>query len=381
MWPQYLIGFIVAFLIGSVYLSFGLIFDKDENSAEDTWPRRHGSMVGLTCVPLVILGGFVHLHIVIIKDQKNKKAHEHSIHLACEAASSIRTVASLTREEDCLHLYSESLESLLQESKTSSFWSNMLYTITQSLAPSNSSFQLFVALQMTVFSSMQADNVVSFVPDMSSAWGAAADIVNLLDSKPSIDADSTESSIHFENIHFWYPTRPGVCILRDLNLTVGSGTYVALVGASGCGKRTTIQLPIEYRKHIALASQEPTLYASTIRFNILLGATKPAKKNSRPSLPDSFDTKVGGKGSQLSGGHCDCADNSTLEKIVQEALDSAAKGQTTIVIAHRLPTIQNADCIYFIKDGAVHKSGIHDKLIALYGGYYECVQIQALNKR
>ncbi|EKM49292.1 uncharacterized protein PHACADRAFT_201812 [Phanerochaete carnosa HHB-10118-sp] len=304
-------------------------------------------MVGLTCIPLVILGGFVHLHIVIIKDQKNKKAHEHSTHLACEAAGSIRTVASLTREEDCLHLYSESLEGPLQESKTSSFWSNMLYTITQ--------------LMWTC--------------------GAAADIVNLLDSKPSIDADSTEGSIHFENIHFWYPTCPGVCILRDLNLTVGSGTYVALVGASGCGKRTTIQLPIEYRKHIALASQEPTLYASTIRFNILLGATKPAKKNSRPSLPDSFDAEVGGKGSQLSGDHCDCADNSTLEKIVQKALDSAAKGQTTIVIAHRLPTIQNADCIYFIKDGAVHKSGIHDKLIALCGGYYECVQIQALNKR
>ncbi|EKM48730.1 uncharacterized protein PHACADRAFT_202475 [Phanerochaete carnosa HHB-10118-sp] len=296
-------------------------------------------MVGLTCVPLVILGGFVHLHIVIIKDQKNKKAHEHSTHLACEAAGSIRTVASLTHEKDCLHLYSESMEGPLQESKTSSFWSNMLYTITQSLAPSNSSFQLFVTLQMTVFSSMQADNVVLFVPDMYSAWGAAADIVNLLDSKPSIDADSTEGSIHFENIHFWYPTRPGdVESVRPSSLLSSSTTHLwAPVYLD--------EQPIEYRKHIALASQEPTLYASTIRFNILLGATKPAKKNSRPSLPDSFDTEVGGKGSQLSGGHCNCADNSTLEKIVQEALDSAAKGQTTIVIAHRLPTIQNADCI------------------------------------
>ena len=90
----------------------------------------------------------------------------------------------------------------------------------------------------------------SFVPDMSSAKGAAADIIDLLDSQPSIDADSTEGAkpadvkghIRFENIHFRYPTRPGVRVLRDLNITVEPGTYVALVGASGCGKSTTIQL-------------------------------------------------------------------------------------------------------------------------------------------
>lgn len=85
-----------------------------------------------------------------------------------------------------------------------------------------------------------------FVPDMSSATGAATDILNLVDSQPEIDAratdgktpDDVEGRIQLENIHFRYPTRPGVRVLRDFNITVEPGTYVALVGSSGCGKST-----------------------------------------------------------------------------------------------------------------------------------------------
>ena len=89
-----------------------------------------------------------------------------------------------------------------------------------------------------------------FVPDMSSAKGAANDIINLLDSTPEIDAESTEGQslpdargrVVLEDIHFRYPTRPGVRVLRNLNLVVEPGTYIALVGASGSGKSTVIQL-------------------------------------------------------------------------------------------------------------------------------------------
>jgi ATP-binding cassette, subfamily B (MDR/TAP), member 1 len=100
--------------------------------------------------------------------------------------------------------------------------------------------------QSTVFGAVQAGNVFSFVPDVSSAKGAASDIIRLLDSMPEIDAESTEGTqiatsqgrIRLENIHFRYPTRPGVRVLRDLSITVEPGTYIALVGASGCGKST-----------------------------------------------------------------------------------------------------------------------------------------------
>lgn len=85
------------------------------------------------------------------------------------------------------------------------------------------------------------------MPDVSSARGAAEEIVELIDSTPEIDAESSEGKvpqnvqgrIRFDNVHFRYPTRPGVRVLRDLNLTVEPGTYIALVGASGCGKSTT----------------------------------------------------------------------------------------------------------------------------------------------
>ncbi|KAI6046276.1 P-loop containing nucleoside triphosphate hydrolase protein [Pisolithus marmoratus] len=425
------------------------------------------AIVAIACTPLVFSAGYIRLRVVMLKDQQNRAAHDDSAKVACEAAGAIRTVASLTREDDCLKTYSSSLEGPLRNSNRSAVWSNLVFAFSQScsfwvialvfwygsrlianLEVSTTNF--FTALMSVTFGAMQAGNVFAFVPDVSSARSAGAAIIRLLDSTPEIDTESPEGStfegrivggqVHLADVHFRYPTRPTVPVLRGLNLTVAPGTYVALVGASGCGKSTAIQLierfydpsagqvlldgkPIhecniqEYRKQIALVSQEPTLYAGTIRFNILLGATKPISEvtqeeietvcrdanilNFIESLPDGFDTEVGGKGSQLSGGQkqriaiarallrnpkvllldeATSALDSASEKIVQEALDRAAKGRTTIAIAHRLSTIQNADCIYFIKDGRVSEAGTHDELLALRGDYYEHVQLQVLKE-
>ncbi|KAG2338495.1 P-loop containing nucleoside triphosphate hydrolase protein [Suillus weaverae] len=426
------------------------------------------ALVGMACIPVLISTGYIRLQVVVMKDQQNKAAHESSAQLACEAASAIRTVASLTREDDFLQLYSTSLEGPLRRSNRTSLWSSLFFSLSQamsffvislifwygSILVSNLQISVtgfFVALMSTTFGAIQAGNVFAFVPDISSAKGAGAAIIKLIDSTPEIDAESTEGKIiagetvrgqiRFENVQFRYPTRPGVRVLRGLSFKIEPGTYVALVGASGCGKSTVIQLierfydslsgqvllddePInelnvqEYRKHLALVSQEPTLYAGTIRFNILLGAIKPESEVTQEeieavcrnanvldfikSLPNGFDTEVGGKGAQLSGGQkqriaiarallrnpkvllldeATSALDSNSEKVVQAALDQAAKGRTTIAIAHRLSTIQNADCIYFIKEGRVSEAGTHDELLSLKGDYYEYVQLQALSKK
>ncbi|KAF9242531.1 P-loop containing nucleoside triphosphate hydrolase protein [Melanogaster broomeanus] len=420
------------------------------------------ALVGIACIPFVISPGYIRLRVVVLKDQYNKSAHQGSAQQACEAVASIRTVASLTREEDCLNRYSTSLETPLRISNTTAWWSNMLFAFSQSMkfyviaivfwygstlvASSEITITaFFVALMNATFGVMQAGNIFSFVPDISAARGAAATIIKLIDATPEIDSESTEGKtlsgksvegqIRFDNVHFRYPIRPGVPVLRDLSIKVEPGTYVALVGASGCGKSTVAfydpldgqvlldgqpinELNIqEYRKYISLVSQEPTLYAGTIRFNILLGATKPESEVTQEdieaacrdanildfiqSLPNGFDTQVGGKGSQLSGGQkqriaiarallrdpkvllldeATSALDSSSEKVVQEALDQAAKGRTTIAIAHRLSTIQNADCIYFLKEGRVSETGTHDELLSLRGDYYEYVQLQGLNK-
>ncbi|KAJ7115594.1 P-loop containing nucleoside triphosphate hydrolase protein [Mycena crocata] len=439
-------------VVGSI---FGLVF---------VWKL---GLVGIACTPFIISAGYVHLRIVVLKEQKNKKEHEASAQLACEAAAAIRTVASLTREDDCCDLYSKSLEEPLRRSNRSALWTNVLYAFSQSTVffaialvfwfgatlvskRQCTVFQFFVGLMSTTFAAMQAGNVFTFVPDMSSAKGAASDIITLLDFVPEIDAESVagkyidanlaQGHIRLEGIHFRYPHRPGVPVLRGLSIQAEPGTYIALVGASGSGKSTVIQLierfynPLqgeiyldnelitelnlqEYRKQIALVSQEPTLYAGTVRFNILLGAIKPTGEVTQEeieevcrsanilefiqSLPDGFDTEVGSKGSQLSGGQkqriaiarallrnpkvllldeATSALDSNSEQVVQTALDQAAKGRTTIAVAHRLSTIQNAERIYFIKEGRVSESGSHDQLLSRGGDYHEFVRLQALSK-
>ncbi|EKG16166.1 Putative ABC transporter protein [Macrophomina phaseolina MS6] len=284
-----------------------------------------GWKLGLVCastIPVLLACGFLRFWILARFEQRSKKAYEKSASYACEATSAIRTVASLTREEDVYASYHQQLVDQGAKNLRSILKSSTLYALSQSgmflctalgfwyggtliSKGEYSLFQFFVCFSAITFGAQSAGTIFSFAPDMGKAKHAAIQLKTLFDRKPEIDTWSSdgekinnmEGHIEFRNVHFRYPTRPEQPVLRGLNLSVKPGQYVALVGASGCGKSTTIALlerfynPLtggiyadgkeisslninDYRSYIALVSQEPTLYQGTIRDNILLGADR-----------------------------------------------------------------------------------------------------------
>ena len=421
------------------------------------------ALVCISTIPVLLACGFFRFWMIARFQQRSKKAYEKSAGFACEATSAIRTVASLCREEDVWEKYHQQLVAQNRASLNSVVKSSTLYASSQSFIffcvalgfwyggtliakHEYSMFQFFVCFTSLIFGSQSAGTIFSFAPDMGKAKLAASELKRLFDRKPDIDSWSNEGQkltemdghIEFRDVHFRYPTRPEQPVLRGLNLTVKPGQYVALVGASGCGKSTTIALmerfydPLaggvfvdgheisqlhlgDYRSFLALVSQEPTLYQGTIRENVLLGSDRadvPDAEIERAcrdanifdfitSLPDGFNTLCGSKGALLSGGQkqriaiarallrnpkvllldeATSALDSESEKVVQAALDTAAKGRTTIAVAHRLSTIQKADVIYVIDGGRVVEEGTHSELLSRKGRYAELVTMQSLEK-
>ncbi|CAF1474750.1 unnamed protein product, partial [Didymodactylos carnosus] len=231
-------------------------------------------------------------------------------------------------------------------------------------------------------------------------------------------------NIELRNVHFTYPARPDLPILKGVNMKIPSGKIVAFVGYSGCGKSTVVSLiprlydadvgqilldnhdirtlNIEWlRSQIGYVGQEPVLFSGTIEDNIRLGkpdatteeiveAAKMANAHDFiMKLDDNYKTSAKG---QLSGGQkqrvaiaraliskprillldeATSALDNTSEKVVQDALDKTKGGRTTIIIAHRLSTIINADFIIVFDGGRVAEQGTHDQLITQKGLYYE----------
>ena len=424
------------------------------------------ALVVIACIPFTLCAGFVRLLLVVQKDVKVRQVHLATSQMACESAAAIRTVAALTREDDCLARYDAALDRASMVAKKAAFFGNIFYAFSQStsyfvislgfwygyqllMRQEYTPSQFFTIFTAVVFGSIQAGSVFNFVPDVSNAASAGTNLFRLLDSRPTMDAESSEGidlpvcrgHVRFEGVHFEYPSRPGVRVLRGVDLDMLPGTHSALVGASGCGKSTTIQLIERFydvtggrilidghdirtlnlrslRKHMALVSQEPTLYDGTIEFNLRLGALDdPASVTQEQlhdvaraanimefidGLPNGFQTEVGGKGAQLSGGQkqriaiaralirnpkillldeATSALDSDSEKMVQQALDRAASGRTTISIAHRLATIAQADCIYAFENGVVSEAGDHATLLQRQGIYANLVALQALEKQ
>jgi len=280
------------------------------------------ALVCTATIPVLLACGFLRFWMLARFMDRAKRAYESSASYACEATSAIRTVASLTREEDVWEHYHQSLVEQGKKSLRSILRSSILYASSQSFMflctalgfwyggtlignGEISELAFFICFSAIIFGAQSAGTIFSFAPDMGKAKQAAKELKTLFDRVPTIDCwsqegerfSSMEGTIEFRDVHFRYPTRPEQPVLKGLDLTVKPGQYVALVGASGCGKSTTIALmerfydPLsggifvdgkeisslnvnDYRGFLALVSQEPTLYQGSIRENVLLGADR-----------------------------------------------------------------------------------------------------------
>uniref|UniRef100_A0A8D2LUR4 ABC-type xenobiotic transporter n=1 Tax=Varanus komodoensis TaxID=61221 RepID=A0A8D2LUR4_VARKO len=405
---------------------------------------------GLQAICVKFLTGYV---------AKDQKALHEAGRISTEAIENIRTVAALTSEDTFFEKYKASLEVPYRDSLKKALLISTSYAIAQgssffvhaiifrfgAWAVSHcfiTSEQLFIVFVLILFASLELSRANSLAPDFGKSKIAAQRIFQLLDHKPLIDSYSErgeklekfEGNIEFRDVHFVYPARAEVQVLQGLSIQVTKGQTLALVGSSGCGKSTSIQLLERFydprsgqvladgvdtkclhiqwfRSRLGLVQQEPVLFDCSIAENIQYGdnsrvvsqeeveaAAKAANIHQFIfSLPEKYNTRVGDNGVQLSGGQkqriaiaralvrkpeillldeATSALDTESEKIVQQALDEARKGRTCIVIAHRLSTIQTSDIIAVICNGKVMEHGTHNQLLTLKGFYYALVNAQ-----
>jgi ABC-type multidrug transport system fused ATPase/permease subunit len=289
-------------------------------------------------------------------------------------------------------------------------------------------------LMLSLFVAASLGGLPEQVASIQRALGATDRVFELIDGeienidflKDNLPAGPTKGQIEFDNVSFNYPSRPDFNVLQGISFTADAGQTVALVGSSGSGKTTIASLILrfydptgggilidgvdsrsmsltELRRKIALVPQDVILFAGTIRDNIAYGrpnateaeieeaARKANAYDFITSFPDQFKTLVGERGIQLSGGQrqriaiaravlknpsilildeATSSLDSESEYLVQEALDKLMVGRTSIVIAHRLATIRNADKIVVLQNGVVQETGTHQQLIVNEKGFY-----------
>ncbi|XP_027769615.1 LOW QUALITY PROTEIN: ABC transporter B family member 15-like [Solanum pennellii] len=391
--------------------------------------------------------------------EKSIKSQEESSKLAAEAVTNLQTITAFNSQSRILQMLKEAQEGPLRENIRQSWLWGIVFGTTISIQSctwalffwfggyfmvegyigAQALFQILVLLLCNLGVIAELGTMTK---DLATGTNAVSSVFATLDRYSLIEPEDSDGykpkkiTGHIEmcEVDFAYPTRPNVIIFKGFSITIDAGKSTALVGQSGSGKSTIIGLIERFydplsgvvkidgrdirsyhlkslRKHIALVSQEPTLFRGTIRENIAYGvlaseevdeseiieAAKAANVHSFISaLKDGYDTWCGDKGLQLTGGQKQriaiarailknprvlLLDEATsglddqLEKLVQEAVERVMVGRTSVVVAHRLSNIQNCDTVVVLDKGKVVEKGTHSSLLAKRpcGVYYSLV--------
>ncbi|KAK6155141.1 hypothetical protein DH2020_009389 [Rehmannia glutinosa] len=408
------------------------------------------AIVGFPFIVFLVVPGLMYGRSLMSIARKIRDEYNKAGVIVEQAISSVRTVYSFVGESKTIAAYSAALQGTVKlgmrqglakglvigsNSVVFAIWSFMSYYGSRLVmyhgTQGGTIFAVGVAI---IIGGLAFGSGLSNLKYFAEASAAAEQIKEVIERVPKIDSDNMEGQIlqnvsgevEFKHVEFAYPSRPESIIFEDFNLKIPAGKTVALVGGSGSGKSTVIALLQRFydplggeilldgvaidklqlkwlRSQMGLVSQEPALFATSIKENILFGkedasieeVIEAAKASNAhdfiTQLPQGYDTQVGERGVQISGGQkqriaiaraiikapkillldeATSALDSESERVVQQALDKAVVGRTTIVIAHRLSTIRNADLIVVVQNGQVMEIGSHDDLIEDDHGLY-----------
>ena len=424
----------------TVVLGIGIIF----------WVSASLSLVMLSVFPFIILAGVVFGKFIRKLSRKASDDLAFANTIAEESLQSIHTVKSFTSEKHESNRYYAALQQVLGNSLRSARFRGLFISMVIFSVFGGIVLVLWYGLGLVQGGELSMGKLVSFIlyttfiaaaagglgdlyGQLQKTIGASERILEILDTESEesyLDSGQVigraQGKIEFDDVHFAYPSRAETEVIKGLSLCISPGQKVALVGKSGAGKTTVLQLLMRFyhlqsgeirldgqninsislqslRKNIGIVPQEVLLFGGSIEENIRYGKPEASRAEIEDaarkanawefisSFPEGLDTLVGERGIKLSGGQrqriaiarailkdpailmldeATSSLDSESERLVQEALDLLMENRTTLIIAHRLATIRKADTIFVVDEGRVAEEGSHQDLLEDSSGFY-----------